>query len=413
MAQEKSFLCNIDFKYEDKFEIDMDRKRKIVNIGICSSGVVCSGGEKCFVELVKQFYLLGYDQEIFLGLDVGKSDIVRDDRVKIIFVKKNHKEKANKSKGSVLLLYGNLFFRSIFSLRKYKEKIIVISHSDAWPDVVFAYLLKWLNPDAYWIAINHMLLPEKKYDTNVPIIRFYNYLNQCIFFLLQRKSNLLVSVNEMYRKQLERRNKNVLIIQYGKEREFERVRSFGERNTDICFIGRFFHQKGVYQILEICREIDRLLPKEQPKLSFQLIGEINPVAIEIRDGLKELDNRFVFDFTGFISGDAKYELLGKSKVFMFPSLFESFGIVYLDAISVGTPVVEYDLECFGDHKEGVLKAPFKNNKIFAQKIVEILKNRKYFEELSGKGYAYSSNFSWKNTADRILNEANKAYEDKI
>lgn len=379
---------------------------KIINVAICSSGVVSSGGEKCFVELVKQFCFLGYDQEVFLGLNTGNSDIPLKENIKLFYLEKTKKEEV-KNKVLILFLYFSLFSKSLFKLKKYKEKIIIISHSDAWPDVIFAYFLKKLNPSAYWVAINHMLLPEKKYDANASIIRFYNYLNQIVFFFFQRGSDLLVSVNKVYEKQLARYNKNILIIKYGKEKTFDRIKNLNERSIDICFIGRFFHQKGVYQILEICKEVDKLLPEEKPKLLFVFIGEINAVAIEIMSRLREVDNRFDFKFVGFKSGDEKYELLGKSKLFMFPSLFESFGIVYLDAISVGTPVIEYDLEFFKDHKSGVIKVPFMDNKIFAQKIVEVLTNEKLFEKLSKEGYAYSDNFSWKKTALSILNKVNE------
>jgi len=91
--------------------------------------------------------------------------------------------------------------------------------------------------------------------------------------------------------------------------------------------------------------------------------------------------------------------LKKSRILVFPSYFESFGIVYLDAISVGTPVVEYDLPCFVDHKYGVIKVPFKDNNAFAESLKKLLINDALYKKLSLEGYRYSKEFSWDKTAE--------------
>jgi len=376
--------------------------KKIINIAICSSGKVHSGGEKCYVELLKQFRKLEYRQDVYLGYKEHANDLPVLRETDTFFL--INKIVNIQNKFLALCLYFFLFLRSLFFLKKFDEPVVIISHSDAWPDVIFAYLLRKINSKAYWIAINHMLLPERKYDPNPSIIRSYSYLNQKLFFFFQKTSNLLVSVNEIYKNQLRKYNRNTLIIRYGKEKNFDKIKKFEQRYIDLCFIGRFFYQKGVYQIPEICEEIDKLLKRSNRKLSFLFIGNINSVAREIKKRLEKYSHRFSFRFVGFRSGDEKYELLSKSKLFMFPSFFESFGIVYLDAISVGTPVIEYDLKYFNDHKYGVIKVPFLNNKLFAKKIMELLTNKSLFEKLSIEGHNYSNNFSWENTALSILNK---------
>lgn len=376
--------------------------RKIVNITICSSGKVHSGGEKCFVELVKQFDRLGFKQDVYLGYKEDSTDLTSLKQTNISFLINEIINIQNKF--LVLCLYIFLFIKSLFFLKKFNEPTIIISHSDAWPDVVFAYLLKKKNPKALWIAINHMLLPEKKYDSNPFFIRFYNFINQKLFFIFQKGSNLLVSVNDMYKNELKKYNNNSLIINYGKEKSFEKIKYFEQRDVDLCFIGRFFYQKGVYHLPEICEEIDNLIEDKNIKITFFLIGSINSVAKDLKKSLEKISPRFDFRFVGFKSGDEKYELLSKSKLFIFPSVFESFGIVYLDAISVGTPVIEYDLKCFNGHKHGVIKVPFLNNKMFAKKAVEVLTNKGLFETLSIEGYNYSKRYSWENTAISILNK---------
>lgn len=380
--------------------------KKIINVDICGSGVVSSGGEKCFAELVRQFNILGYDQDVYLGWrSKTKSDLPENKNVHLIFLIENIN--ISKSKFLVPFYYFLIFTKSVFLVKKEKEKFILISHSDAWPDVIFSFLFKLVNSSCKWVAINHMLLPKKKYDTNPFYIRFYNLLNQKVFFIFQKKANLLVSVNIMYSKMLKKYNKNVLIIGYGSERNNISIRNYSQRDIDLCFIGRFYPQKGIFQIPNILSKVDKLLERKNIKLSFIFIGEINENAKKLMQQLNSLSHRFDFKFVGFKSGEEKYELLGRSKLFIFPSNFESYGIVYLDAISVGTPVIEYDLECFNNHKNGVCKIPYLNNEIFARKIVELLNNENEYKFLSESGWKYSREVSWKNTAVRLLDEIDR------
>ena len=99
----------------------------------------------------------------------------------------------------------------------------------------------------------------------------------------------------------------------------------------------------------------------------------------------------------------KYKILNNSKCFLFPSYYESFGIVYLEAISLGVPVFEYDLPIYQDHKYGVVKIPFLNNDIFSRQIVNLLKDKNAYDKLSFEGLEYSKLFSWTETAKLIFN----------
>ena len=119
--------------------------------------------------------------------------------------------------------------------------------------------------------------------------------------------------------------------------------------------------------------------------------------------LKSENLNYNIEFLGPKHGDEKYDLLKKSKIMIFPCHFESFGIVYLDAISVGTPAVEYDLPCFTDHKYGVLKISFKNNKAFAEGLKKLLVDDNLHQKFAREGYRYSKEFSWDKTAEQFEN----------
>ncbi len=380
---------------------------KIIHIHIGSADSGGGGGEKCFFELVKEYDRLGFKQEIYVGFKSSISEFRNLSKNAYVhyMIDKNLQIK---NKILYLWLYFKTFFISFKYIKKYNENILIITHSEVFSSVVFARLLKWKNKKAFWIAIIHMLVPPKNFDLTPSIMRYYHILEQNIFFKIQKKSNLLVTVNEMYDAKLMKYNINRLNIKYGKEKEFFYINPFEKRTIDIIFIGRFYPQKGIDQIPDICRCIDDKLKSNgiDIKLNFGLIGVMNEEGERLKKNLNAFLSRFNFIFYGFKSGDEKYDLLGKSKVFVFPSHFESFGIVYLDAISVGTPVIEYDIPCFNDHRKGIIKVPYLNNEVFAEKIIKLLFNKELFNKLSIEGFDYSSEFSWKKTSNLILEKIN-------
>ncbi|MBL7197099.1 MAG: glycosyltransferase family 4 protein [Candidatus Omnitrophica bacterium] len=312
----------------------------------------------------------------------------------------------NLTKFKTGILYFALFFKSLKYLKDAEVSTgVVISHSDAWPDALFAFLFKLKNRNVKWVAINHFILPnplkgyENVYTKRIKIpslVDLYQWFNQRLFFILQKKADLLVSINSNDRKYLLKKNKNVLIVKHGREYARKIELDFSNKVYDICFLGRFFKQKGIDEIPDIFSNLRKIY---RGKLNILFIGEQNNYARWLDGKLVSLE--YNINFAGFKYGDEKYQLLKKSKVLIFPSYFESFGIVYLDAISVGVPVVEYDLPCFADHKYGVIKVPFKDNYAFAQNLRSLLTNENLYKKLCFEGYHYSQEFSWDKTAKSL------------
>jgi len=377
-------------------------KINIYNISICSFGNVLSGGEKFTYEVIPRLSKKYSSVNFFCYSSL--SEKWNNSNNKTINLFKNNLKA--KSKVSILLLYFVIFIKCLKFIKRFDTKNnSIISHSDAWPDTLMAYLLKVKNKDARWLAITHMVLPNlfqgyKYIYTNkykLPnIIEIYQWLNQKLFFLLQKKADLLLSINSNDKNYLLRNNKNVAIIKYGKEYSGEPNINSESKIYDVCFLGRFYKQKGIVEIPDILQRLKNIYDK---KLSIIFIGNKNNYADWLEKRLKSENLDYNIEFLGPKYGDEKYDLLKKSKTMIFPSHFESFGIVYLDAISVGTPVVEYNLPCFSDHKYGVIKVPFKNNIAFAEELKKILTDNFLYKKLSNEGFEYSKEFSWDKTIE--------------
>lgn len=115
----------------------------------------------------------------------------------------------------------------------------------------------------------------------------------------------------------------------------------------------------------------------------------------------ELGSRVVF--AGFVSEKELDLLMSRADVFVYPSLYEGFGIPVLEAMRVGTPVVASRLtaipEIAGD--AALLVDPHDPRRI-AEAISLLLRDTTQRERLIARGRARAARFSWERTAHAYL-----------
>jgi glycosyltransferase involved in cell wall biosynthesis len=104
-------------------------------------------------------------------------------------------------------------------------------------------------------------------------------------------------------------------------------------------------------------------------------------------------------------------LLNGADLFVFPSLYEGFGLPPLEAMACGTPVVSSNAsslpEVVGD--AGILVDPYQTEAI-AEAVRRVLTDRGLREGLREKGLARAREFSWEQTARLTLAAYEKAWE---
>jgi len=114
-------------------------------------------------------------------------------------------------------------------------------------------------------------------------------------------------------------------------------------------------------------------------------------------------------FTGRISDEDKLALLNAADLYVFPSLYEGFGIPPLEAMRCGTPVVCSDRsslpEVVGDG--GLLVEPTPEK--LGAAIAFALCTPHERQELRRRALAQATRFSWARTAEATL----KAYREAL
>ncbi|HZH99454.1 MAG TPA: glycosyltransferase family 4 protein [Fimbriimonadaceae bacterium] len=182
----------------------------------------------------------------------------------------------------------------------------------------------------------------------------------------------------------------------------------------VMYVGRFVREKGIQVLLNSASAV---LAKN-PKAKFLVVGGGNRTKYEGFVNWYGLEDRV--HFTGFMSGRSLLELYRIADVAVFPSLYEPFGIVALEAMAAGVPVVSSDAGglrevVLHDHT-GTLSFAGEPQSL-AWAILKVLEDPERAKRLAhNAGLRLQSDFSWSNIAvqttdvyDRVWHEFLNSY----
>lgn len=177
-------------------------------------------------------------------------------------------------------------------------------------------------------------------------------------------------------------------------------KKYGIRGDYILFVGTIEPRKNVARLL---RAFDLL--KGENKIPHQLVlaggkGWQDEQIFQTLQNIKFSDD---IVFTGYVSAEEKNALYQNASVFIFPSIYEGFGIPPLEAMTWGCPVVCADAaslpEVVGEAAE--LVDPLEEASI-ARGILRILSDHDYTSGLIQKGKLRAKEFSWERSAERLF-----------
>jgi glycosyltransferase involved in cell wall biosynthesis len=124
-----------------------------------------------------------------------------------------------------------------------------------------------------------------------------------------------------------------------------------------------------------------------------------------------LQDRVVF--TGFVSDRELAGLYKNSKLYIFPSLSEGFGLPPLEAMAHGLPVASSNATCLPEVLgDAAVYFDPRSDAEMADAMLSVLSDEKLSNDLIKKGLKQVKKYSWKQTAKETLKIYEKAMQNK-
>jgi glycosyltransferase involved in cell wall biosynthesis len=132
----------------------------------------------------------------------------------------------------------------------------------------------------------------------------------------------------------------------------------------------------------------------------------------IREAVKQSPDPDDIVFLGYVDDPTLAALYHTCDVFAFPSLYEGFGLPVVEAMACGAPVITSNTSSLPEvaGEAAVLVDPHSTEEI-AEALAKVLNSSSMREELCERGRHRAAQFSWENSARRILGVMLNAAED--
>lgn len=168
----------------------------------------------------------------------------------------------------------------------------------------------------------------------------------------------------------------------------------------ILYVGTLKKRKNVLNIIKAYKKIKEKKIKEKLVIVGNKSGEYQNIYKTVKNlGLK----KDVF-FTGYVDEKLLPFYYNSASLFIYPSLYEGFGLPVLEAMASGTPVITSNVsslpEVAGD--AALLVNPHDVEEM-AEMMQKVLNNEELQEKMREKGLKRAKLFSWERCARETLN----------
>lgn len=180
--------------------------------------------------------------------------------------------------------------------------------------------------------------------------------------------------------------------------EIRNMHGIKENEILLVFAGNPFVRKGLKYVIEA-------LPKlENNYYKLLIIGQDDPNKMPYVEMINELGLKDKVIWVGLTPDIKKY--FAASDIFILPTRYEPFGIVIIEAMASGLPVVVSKLsgaaELIDDEKDGMKIEDPTNSDEIAEKLNYLIKNDIVRKEMGRKAREKAEEFTWEKAAEQML-----------
>lgn len=228
------------------------------------------------------------------------------------------------------------------------------------------------------------------------------------------RSDIILTISEFSKKEIEKYlgidDKKIQVMpcgvdceKYNRETGLKRIHEirnkYGIQGEYILYMGTLEPRKNIKILIEAYHmlvEKKTMLPK------LVVAGKKGWMYEQLFQMVSELGLNGQVLFTGYIEDEDSAALMSGAKLFVFPSLYEGFGIPPLEAMACGTPVIVSDAEALLE-VVGECAVVFRSGdaKDLSSKISQLLEDKEKRERLSEAGRSWAEGHTWELAGIRL------------
>lgn len=252
--------------------------------------------------------------------------------------------------------------------------------------------------DLVWKYYPHTM--DKSYKIKMVALLKYN-INKIDFFFAISESTKNNSL-----KLKEFKNKNIYTIPLGINSSIYKIASnksiatvkykYGIDKRYILSIGTIEPRKNLETLLRAFSRINK-------KYILVLVGKQGWVSKKFFDLFDELNIKDHIIMTGYVPTDDIGPLYSGAEVFVYPSLYEGFGLPVLEAMQCGCPVIAANTSSIPEiaGNAAILIDPTDIESL-VRAITTVITKPSLRKKLKQNGFKQAKNFSWQKTAYQFL-----------
>jgi glycosyltransferase involved in cell wall biosynthesis len=182
----------------------------------------------------------------------------------------------------------------------------------------------------------------------------------------------------------------------------------------LLYAGRISAHKNVVRMIEAFSALKTELKRDSayPDLKLIIIGDDLSGNPDLRRTVVRSGVQHDVRFLGFVPIEALRIFYDEAKIFVFPSLYEGFGLPPLEAMAHGTPVVTSNVSSLPEvvGNAAVLVNP-ENVFEIMRALHRVLMDQPLRDRMKERGYEQATRFSWETSVRRILGAYRQIADD--
>lgn len=173
----------------------------------------------------------------------------------------------------------------------------------------------------------------------------------------------------------------------------------------LLYAGNIKRHKNIGRIIEAFSALKAELQKDGkfPDLKLIIIGDELSQHPDLRRTVIRSGMQHDVRFLGFVPIDVLRIFYDTAKIFVFPSLYEGFGLPPLEAMAHGTPVVTSNTSSLPEvvSNAAVMVNP-ENIFEIRRALHRVLLDQELRDRLKQRGYEQANRYSWETSVERII-----------